>query len=223
MEKLMNKLNIRSKRVMVILLIAAAVVILAAVFVFVEQIRSSDGAVVFPPSGDVGASYAGVGYDSAGYAASQYGVPTSQIMPTIVIHISGEVYNPGIVTLYSGSRVWDAVQAAGGLTADADLNAINLARVLRDEDHIVVFSVEDNMPTTATIGADAVQTDGRININTATSEELQALSGVGPAIAGNIIRHREARGGFATIEEIMNVSGIGERIFENLRDSIRVY
>jgi len=205
----MKKLNIKSMRLMIALIVAAALLLLAAVFVFVDQMQTR-GVVVL--GGD----------DSAtDYAATQH-YPAAHIPSTMVIHISGQVHNPGVFTLYAGARVWDAVQAAGGLTADADLNAINLARLLRDEDHIVVFSIEDNMPTTATVGAAASQTDSRVNINTATSEELQVLSGVGPAIAGNIIRHRDARGGFAAIEEIMNVSGIGERIFENLRDNIRV-
>jgi len=210
----MSKLKIKSKRLMVALLVAATAVLLAAVFIFADQMQTRDSDVLLVIGGENGDEIEDGG---------TYAVHHAQSAASMVIHISGEVYNPGVFTFYVGARVWDAVQAAGGLTADADLNAINLARLLQDEDHIVVFSIEENMPTTATIGGRETDTgDLRININTATSEQLQALSGIGPATAGNIIRHREARGGFETIEEIMNVSGIGERMFENIRDSIRV-
>jgi len=97
-----------------------------------------------------------------------------------------------------------------------------LAARLTDAQHIVVFSVADNMPVSAQAGGVGQADGGLVNINTATSEQLQVLSGIGPVTAGNIISHREARGGFGSIEDIMNVSGIGERTFENIRDRITV-
>jgi len=139
----------------------------------------------------------------------------------IVVYISGHVYYPGVFEFYQGARVRDAVQAAGGLTSYADPNAINLAATLFDEQHIVVFGLDDGMPPSSSALA-GQSGGGLININRATAEELTNLSGIGPARADAIIRHREARGGFAAIEEIMNVSGIGDSIFENIRNQIRV-
>jgi len=145
----------------------------------------------------------------------------------IVVYVSGEVHNPGIVEFccHDGARIVNAIEAAGGMTTYADPNAINLAARLSDAQHIVVFSLKDNMPPSAdaiALSGISVATGGPININTASSEQLQTLSGIGPVTAANIINHREARGGFAAIEEIMNVRGIGEVTFENIMDRITV-
>jgi len=205
LEGLQKKLNIKSARVFWVVLVLATVaaVLFAVIFAHVQR----NQIIILE------------GVETAAYVAENVYADSAYALP-IMIHISGHVQNPGVFHFYEGARVWDAVEAAGGLMPDADQNAINLARVLRDEDHIIVFGIDDNMPASAAIGG--VAADGRININTATSEQLQTLSGIGPAIAGNIIAHRDARGGFATIEEIMNVSGIGERIFENISESLTV-
>ena len=208
LEKLMKKLNIKSVKIMLALLAVAAAGIIAAAAIFADQQRNM---VVVLEGIDTRAEV----YDDFEPLEA---VPEQR---ALAVHVSGEVNNPGVFEFYEGARVRDAVAAAGGLTDYADQNAINLARLLNDEDHIIVFSIHDNMPATATGGGTTAAGDDRININTASSEELQALSGIGPVIAGNIISHREARGGFETIEEIMNVSGIGERIFESIRDRIR--
>ena len=206
LEGLQKKLNIKSALVFWVVLALAAVAALLFAVIFAQVQRNQ--IIILE------------GVETTAYVADAYADSAYANALPIMIHISGHVQNPGVYHFYEGARVWDAVEAAGGLTPDADQNAINLARVLRDEDHIIVFGIDDNMPVSAATGGMAA--DGRININTATSEQLQTLSGIGPAIAGNIIAHRDARGGFATIEEIMNVSGIGERIFENISESLTV-
>ena len=142
------------------------------------------------------------------------------LIGTIVIYISGEVNNPGVYELNEGARVVDAVEAAGGFTQYANQNAINLAAKLTDEQHILIYNLDENTPSLL-VSSEQNQ-NNIININTATAQELQALSGIGPSIAENIIKHRQARGGFGSIEEIINVSGIGEKMFESIRDRIIV-
>lgn len=212
--KLMEKLNIKSAKVMKALLFGVCFILAVFAAVYVYQIRSAPAVVlgVGDISGDAYIAY-----------ERNYEILNIPIVEVIMVYISGEVINPGVYEFYSGARIVDAVYAAGGFTEYADANAVNLAAHLTDAQHIVVFHVDDNMPPSVSAQAASGRTaDGRININTATSEELQALSGVGPSIAGRIISHREARGGFSSVEDIMNVSGIGERIFENIRDSISV-
>jgi len=207
-EKLMKKFNIKSAKAAKWLLFGAFGVIAIFVVLYINEQRNTAVVLV------------GMDVETQGYAVEAEQSEILVVSQTIMVYISGEVRNPGVFEFYEGARVVDAIEAAGGMTSDADENAINLAARLTDAQHIVVFSVADNMPPS---GQTSGQTsDGFININTATSEQLQQLSGIGPVTAGNIISHREARGGFVSIEEIMNVSGIGERTFENIRDRITV-
>ncbi|MCL2397271.1 MAG: helix-hairpin-helix domain-containing protein [Defluviitaleaceae bacterium] len=214
LAKMMEKLNIKSPGVAKGLLLVAGVVLTVLAVVYISgQLRG--GGVVIEFDADAHA-YVPQGPEDA--------VPVYVPRRVIVVYVSGEVRNAGVFEFYEGDRVVNAIEAAGGFTDYADPNAINLAAVLVDEQHIVVFSLEDGMPHTATAvaGQDGPAGDGRININTATAEELQALGGIGPALSERIVSHRNARGGFENIEEIMNVSGIGDRIFESIRDMIRV-
>ena len=214
MNKIMAKLNIKSPIVVKILLGLALgiVVVLAVVFV---NIQNNQPIVVASEDQDL---------DPRQYQEMEAEVEGSTVQNTlIVVYVSGHVYSPGVFEFYQGARVRDAVEAAGGMTAYADPNAINLAATIFDEQHIIVFGMEDNAPPTVSGGtAGQGSGPGLININLATLEELTTLSGIGPARADAIIRHREARGGFNSIEEIMNVSGIGESIFGNIRDRITV-
>lgn len=156
----------------------------------------------------------------------------------IMVYVSGHVLSPGVFEFYEGARIVDAINAAGGFSPYADQNAINLAARLIDAQHIIVFSTEDNMPpstiaagnaagnTASNVGSannqETNSPSGLININTATSDQLQSLNGIGPSRANNIIAHRQARGAFNSIEEIKNVSGIGQSIFDGLRNDITV-
>ncbi len=127
----------------------------------------------------------------------------------IEIYISGEVKYPGNYILDEGARVADAIEAAGGFTADADQSAINLAHTLRDGEHINIYKFGESSQ--------------RININTAEVWLLDALPGIGEATAQAIIEYRTENGRFSEIEELKNIKGIGDSAFEKLQDKITVY
>ena len=153
-------------------------------------------------------------------------IDTSEGTTTIMVHISGQVYKPGLVELESGSRVVDAVNKAGGLKEDADLDRINLAKKLADEEKIYVPKVGENTDNVSDISiaegsSIGGNTDGKIDINNATKEELISLPGIGEVIAGRIIDYRK-NNRFKTIEDIKNVSGIGSKKYEGIKDLIKV-
>ncbi|NNK91543.1 MAG: ComEA family DNA-binding protein [Acidimicrobiia bacterium] len=133
-------------------------------------------------------------------------------LEAITVHVAGAVVNPGVVTVPVGSRVVDAVSAAGGLTRDSRTDVVNLAAPVRDGDHIVI-------PLT---GEGAALEDGRVRINTADAADLETLPGVGPVLADRIVAHRDANGPFTEAEDLLDVPGIGEAKLASLRDSLVV-
>lgn len=153
----------------------------------------------------------------------------------IFVHVSGQVHRPGVICLPTGSRVYEALEQAGGMTADGDLESINLAAVLMDQQKVVVGSLSQKQellasgltPSTSTpeTVVDPQNTGtiaGIININTATKEQLESLPGIGPVIAQNIIDYRQQHGAFKNIEDIKSVNRIGEATFANICDQIGV-
>ena len=140
----------------------------------------------------------------------------------IMVHISGEVYKPGIVELNLGSRVIDAVNLAGGLKKDADLDKINLAKKLSDEEKIYIPKIgEEDIPIETSNDTITSNDNSLININICTKEELMSLPGIGDVLAGRILDYRE-QNPFKTIDDIKNVSGIGEKRFESIKEFITV-
>lgn len=146
----------------------------------------------------------------------------------VFVHIDGAVVAPGVYVM-TGSlpRVNDAVMAAGGLAGDADTSALNLAAVLSDGEKIYVPRQGEVVAGQASSGAASgsdvgASSSGVININTATAEELDSLPGIGPSTAAAIVEDRERNGPFASPEDLMRVSGIGEGKFSKLKDQIRV-
>lgn len=148
----------------------------------------------------------------------------------ILVDVEGAVTNPGLHSLDSSARIGDAVEAAGGLSEDAITGSLNLAQKLNDGDQIIVPSINDprtdisamtpdNTGITAGATKDAT---GKLNINTASSKDLQELSGIGPALAQRIVEHREANGRFQSIEDLKMVSGIGDAKFASVKDKICV-
>ena len=135
----------------------------------------------------------------------------------IVVHVAGAVNAPGLVRLKTDSepRVANAIEAAGGATASADLDSLNLARVIADGEKITV--PDKNAGAASGAGAADI-----ININTATADQLQTLPGIGKVMADNIVAYREAHGGFSTVEQIKEVDRIGDKLFEKIKDKITV-
>ncbi len=148
-------------------------------------------------------------------------------LPTeIMVHISGQVYQPGLYKLNSGDRVIDAVNLAGGLTKDADFDRINLAKKISDEEKIYIPKVGENVDSNlveensaiSDISGNTVSSD-KININTCTKQELIDLPGIGDVLADRIIEYR-SKTKFSTIEDIKNVSGIGDAKFNAIKELI---
>ena len=168
------------------------------------------------------------GQEEANAQAEEATVSTEETAAMIYVDVGGEVKDPSVVELPDGSRVTDAITAAGGLTEQADLTDINRAAFVSDGEKIYIPSqvseLEDD-GLSAGEGGDggtAKSSDGRININTADSTQLQELTGVGPATAEKIIDYRKQNVRFQSIEDIKNVSGIGDKTYEKLKDHIKV-
>ncbi len=138
----------------------------------------------------------------------------------IVIHIDGAINNPGVYTIDSKSRLDDLVKIAGGLTDDANSSNINLAQMLNDGQKIHIYSMDEEI--TEQLDEGDTSTSGKININTANIDGLKTLPGIGDSTAKKIISHRESNGKFDKIEDIQNVSGIGESKFNNIKEMICV-
>jgi competence protein ComEA len=136
----------------------------------------------------------------------------------IFVHILGAVRSPGLYELQDGDRAVDAVAAAGGFGPEADLTQLNLARFVSDGEQIVVPIVGASPPATAT----GLTPAGTVNINTADATTLETLPRVGPAMSARIIAWRDQNGRFSVIEDLMNVSGVGEKTFDSLKELISV-
>lgn len=163
-------------------------------------------------------------------AVGEEGADYEEDKEMITVHITGEVNYSGVVILKAGDRVVDAIEAAGGETAEADLNKLNLAYILNDGEKIYIpnknQTSENEEYITSGIGEGTTNTNNRatskININSATAEELTQLPGVGEATANKIISYRQENGKFQDIEDLKNVPGIGNSKFENIKELISV-
>ncbi len=139
----------------------------------------------------------------------------------IFVDIKGAVKNPGVYQMKSGDRVKDALDAAGGLTDEADSQKVNLAQRVEDQMVIVVPKVgEEATEIPAGVTSKEAAKDGKVNINTATVEELKTLKGVGEKKAEAIIEYRKKNGSFKTKEDLMKVRGIGKKLFESFQERI---
>lgn len=146
--------------------------------------------------------------------------PGASLADVVVVQVVGQVRRPGLVTLPLGSRVADAVAAAGGLVRGGSSGGLNLARVLADGEQVVVSpdAVAAPGPASTEGGASPVVVD----LNSATASDLDTLPGVGPVMAGRILDWRTAHGRFTSVDQLREVSGIGARTFERLKPHVRV-
>lgn len=141
----------------------------------------------------------------------------------VVVHISGAVVRPSVYSLPAGSRVLAVLETAGGPLDGADLERINLARVLVDGEQVHIYTQGDaSAPPLLAYSSITIPSNTKVNINTATQAELETLPGIGPAKAGDIIAYRTQNGPFKNIEDIMNVKGIAEKTFASLESLIRI-
>lgn len=193
------------------------------------EVGEAGGAVTMAP----GAGPGSAATPAAGSAAD------GQEPVRLLVHVVGEVREPGVVELPSGARVVDALEAAGGATERADLGAVNLARPVLDGEQVWVGAPGEEpplgvgSPAAGSLGAagaaggsgavDAAgQAPGLVDLNTATQEALESLPGVGPVTAGRILAWREENGRFTDVSELLEVSGIGERTLEQLEPLVSV-
>jgi competence protein ComEA len=149
-----------------------------------------------------------------------------QLLPeTIFVQVAGAVDAPGVYELKSGSRVYQAIEAAGGLLKEADDSDINQAMILEDGQKLYIYTAEEleEIAKQEAANLEASADDGLININVATAADLRTLPGIGETKANQIIAYREANGEFSSIEDIKNVSGIGDGIFNQINSLIKVH
>lgn len=163
----------------------------------------------------------GAGLGSSGDQAPPQSAPmtaetSGSIAPVFPVYVSGWVATPGVVEVSEGSIVADAVAAAGGALERALLDSINLARPLAEGDHVQIPGPGDS------VAVSGEEQGGLISPNRADASELEELPGVGPVLAERIIAHREAHGPFETVEDLLEVPGIGEAKLASMRDLIVV-
>ncbi len=150
------------------------------------------------------------------------------------VHVCGAVCHPGVYRITDGMRVFEAIEAAGGFAADADTSWLNQAERLTDGQQLYVYTKKEMQLLRDSEAVSAIPFlqdgqekasaagDGRVNINTAEREELMTLDGIGEKKADSIIRYREENGGFSSIEEILEIPGIKDAVFSNIKDQITV-
>lgn len=153
--------------------------------------------------------------DQSQEVVSQDGEELPQQTDTIIVYVCGEVEHPGVYELEAGSRIYQAIERAGGFTANAAKEALNLADHLTDGQMITVLSDLE-------MDVAEEEKDSRVNINTAEKELLMTLPGIGASKAEAIVAYREDQGTFASTEDILNVSGIGNGVYEKIKDLIRI-
>lgn len=177
-----------------------------------------------PASGFTSGNHPGSGAESS--TESSRDLP----QPALFIHVTGEVSRPGVYELQPGDRVLAAIEAAGGATEQAVLSAVNLARPLVDGEQIIVPNADNigavGIASTPTGAAPpqsiAAPGSAAINLNTADAAALVSLPRIGPAIAQRIIDWREANGGFGSVDQLLNVSGIGTKTLDQLRHLVTI-
>lgn len=170
-----------------------------------------------PPKDDLTPLTANYESDAEEGGLSEEGVPEE-----IIVDIKGEISQPGVYELPPDARVKDVVELASGFTKDADETSINLAQKVHDEMIIIVPSETEADSVGGALGDSSNVEQDKIRINYATQEEIESLSGIGPSKAEAIIQYREEHGMFQSVEDLLEISGIGEKTLENFRENIQI-
>jgi len=215
--------------VLVVLVTAAVVLGIRVAWAHSSAQPQAVAASAHGPPGGLVARTVPAAFASTGAA----GLPT--VAGVLLVHVVGQVRRPGVVRLPPGSRVLDAVQAAGGATSSADLNHLNLARPVADGEQIVVPKPGESIPAGGVPGAGggvpgstgpgsttAGSAGGPIDLNTADATALDSLPGVGPVIAQRILDWRTQHGRFSSVDELGEVSGIGDKLLAQIGPKVRV-
>ena len=203
----------------IVLLIAALVV---AVLV---SMLAPKGNSQFVASGTKAAQSSDSGQSSPASGSTSFeAAPGSETSGDVFVHVLGAVAKPGLFELHAGSRLIDAVSAAGGFAADADQGGVNLARLVADGEQIVVPRVGETPDAAGTAGSAAEAgtkpAGTKVSLNSGTAADFATLPRIGPAMAQRIVDWRNSNGRFATLQDLLNVSGIGEKTFDSLKDFI---
>lgn len=176
------------------------VILIAALFIFLKDGHAEENKIMI----------------EEGATIDMASVETDAGTSEIIIDVSGAVNNPSVVRLPEGSRVYEALDAAGGLCENASVVSLNRASILNDGDKIYIPTKDEEIVALESSPGQS----GAININKATAELLQTIPGIGPATAEKIIEFRNSNGPFRSIEELMDVNGIGEKTFEKMREKL---
>ena len=210
--------------------VAILVVIAAASGLAMASFGGHSSGVSFERAGDSGSSAEpGSGVDSHD-RESDGSSHKASVELEVYVDVDGAVVSPGVYRLKDGARVSQAIDAAGGLTAEADVTGLNRASKITDGQKIYVPTVGEQQAAAAVGGVEsgaattpgAGSSSGLVNINTASVSELQTLSGIGPSMAQSIIDERTQNGAFASVDDLMRVSGIGEKKLAKIKDCICV-
>ncbi|WP_343327821.1 helix-hairpin-helix domain-containing protein [Lentibacillus saliphilus] len=136
----------------------------------------------------------------------------------VIVDVKGEVERPGVYEAEPGTRVHDVIEQAGGFTDLAYEAAVNLAQKVHDE-MVILIPAQGDEPSNVTMGT---SNDGKVRMNYATQAEIETIPGIGPAKAAAIINHRDEHGFFQSVEDLLDIPGIGEKTLENMRDDIQI-
>jgi competence protein ComEA len=177
-----------------------------------------------------GVSLAALPSSAPAAAASPAASPSTTVAAAVVVaYVCGAVRRPGVYTFAPGARITDLIEKAGGATGAAELQTVNLAALLTDGQQVVVpergapgVGVAASDPAATSAGSGVVAAGAPVNLNTATMAELDTLPGVGPSTAQKILDYRTAQGGFKSVEDLNNVSGIGDVTFAELKDLVTI-
>ncbi len=197
--------------------VIAAVALAAGAFFYSAATSGASG---------VGSRAASPGTPLSGETGAAGHSSTTTALKRLLVHVAGAVARPGVYELPEGARVADAVEIAGGAQAEADLDRLNLAAKVADGQRVGVPRKGEPLDDAGAMASGGGSADGSggglVNLNTANLAQLETLPGVGPATAAKIVSYRQERGGFKSVRDLLNIRGIGEARFAELRDRVTV-